>query len=158
MTLLPSFVARRRISLVLCGGSILGLLGGSASTWCSGWSGPPGSGFFFFFFFFFFLLHRVGCFLLSGPRRWFVSVFSEVLHWWIRGPSRGLGGCLVCAVTELGAIVAATLGQFESSSGFFADHSVAVLPLWFAFFVVVCLCACVLVVFYVSQAVLAQSK
>ena len=38
-----------------------------------------------------------------------IFMFSEMLHWWVRNPSRGLNRCLVYTTAELRASVVATL-------------------------------------------------
>ena len=61
----------------------------------------------------FLLLQHFSYFLLSSPHYCFISVlvwifmFSEMLHWWIRNPSRGLNKGLVYTTAELRARVVA---------------------------------------------------
>ena len=93
------------------------LLNNWVGAWCSG-SGrvhrSPDVGFL--------LLPHFSYFLLSTPYRCFISVlvwlfmFSEMLHCWVRNPSRGLSKCLAYTTAELRASVVATYNLFKPTS------------------------------------------
>ena len=64
-------------------------------------------------------------------------MFSEIVHWWVRNPSRGLNKCLVFTTTDLRARVVATYNRFKPQSDIFTDRSKAVLLLWFTISIIV---------------------
>ena len=72
------------------------------------WSGPPESNCWFSFVsaFQFFLAVESSLYVHRCIR--LVFLFSEMLHWWVRNPSRELNKCLVYITAELRARVVAT--------------------------------------------------
>ena len=86
-----------------------------------------------------------------------IFMFSEMLHWWFRSPSRGLHKCRVyhgrtkregCGYVNSIYVPRRPLHtHIHTPSKVFKDRSKAMLLLWFTISVIVCLCMYVLVIF-----------
>ena len=112
------------------------------------WSGPPGSNcwssFASAFQLFLISFYRV---LIVAPTLYsFYFYVSEMLHWWVRNPSRGLYKCLVYTKAKLWARAVPYKIDLSPQLGFYWPFQG--LLLWFNIFVSVCICMYVLVIFF----------